>query len=380
MNSINNSCNAGIRERSLANPTWKGISKAYCYMGGAAITTAAVWLYFFNNKSVTTETSSGQLGVIEDVSDQALNVFGQTAADVTLIAIQGLTALGLLGVGFHSGKIEQNLALQRFEMDVPTIDKSLEICEIAPQMNEELIAFFKAYEGEIEQIYDELEKALKQVPGSAKSIEDAVSRKGRLQPFVEKIVVGKWNFLAIGASKVVMIHPKLKKYVFKFSIEGLNSSDLTSKSGNTVKSLRFHFEKLQQIRHLIEERQYKHITIPEVHLVETSKGPFLIEERLDFLKPWELMIETDEMNEAIEEAEDLRIEANLCDVSFKGVMHNCGWVQTSDFESSKLALIDVDCEQFYQGGAECGLFDEKDWCYSNEKPNTHCEVWHKPMK
>ncbi|MDP1609228.1 MAG: hypothetical protein Q8L98_07950 [Chlamydiales bacterium] len=405
MKIINNSCDATFlnsKESTPSQATWKDLSKICRYAaGGAVIAVAAGSLYFYPNATISEGSSIAQthlraLDVTEDSANHPLMSLGQAVSGVALVTLHGLSTLGLLGVGFLVGNKGQYVAEKSFEMDVSNMDlsvrkrddsKQLEVCEIAPQMNKQLTRFLKNYQSEIEQIYHELENAIKQVPSRGKSIEDAKQRQGRLQPLLEKISVGKWEILGAGVAKIVMTHPRIKKYVFKFSTEDPALSNSVSDSDQkTLRDLRFHFEKSQRIRELIEENQYKHLTVPDVYLVETSKGPFIVEEKLRFLKPLELILDTtdDKFDGPQEELEDLSAKANLCDVAISGLPHNAGFVQTSDGEISKVALYDFDCEVFYENSPQCRSYPEgyepMNWCEDREKPPTHCEDWAMPKE
>ncbi|MDP1609034.1 MAG: hypothetical protein Q8L98_06955 [Chlamydiales bacterium] len=334
--------------------TWKDISKVCCYIGGTAITVAAGALYFFHHLAIPRESSIAQsppraLDIVEHFSDHSLMNLDQTVSDVALLTMHGLSTVGLLGVVFRVGKIEQSLAAQPFEMNIDQLiqdassDKQLDICEMAPQMNPELTSFLRTYKSEIKQIYHELEDALKQV--SINTVFDELSF------LLKKISVGNWEILSMGFSKIVMIHPKLKKYIIKFSIQDRPVRDSLFEPDSILKDLRLHFNKLQQIRRLIEEDQYKHIVVPEAFLVETSKGPFVIEEKFHFLDRLE---ETDTTTEAKEELADICFKADLCDVYIEN-QHNCGWVKKSNSESAKIAIIDFDCEMVYRDAPQCDL-------------------------
>lgn len=272
------------------------------------------------------------------VESTSLAATGETLSCLAIAAVNVSMFVGALGVGQHVRHIEQPLlkeadilsdySLQPAET-VDLEDERLEELPTKENLNPSLKVnytpetFYAAYQEEIESIYKKILKT---------GVHYTFSFSGN-NP------IGDWIFLGGGGSKIVMVHPNLEGYVFKFN------------RGNSKVDLYDHYTNLQKAKDFIEMAGLKHILIPESHLIRTNLAPLIIEEAIEFS---ETMPEDTEVSR--EELKKFIKYSYLCDIEIRdgdiiNDAHNAGFVSKvrgvnlPSSAPAKIGIIDFDCKK-----------------------------------
>ena len=161
----------------------------------------------------------------------------------------------------------------------------------------QMITFLEAHKAEIEEMYE------------------------------HKKPLGDWRKLGDGNSKIIIIHPELPNMLVKIP-----------KNIEKVKNyFKTHDEIIQKMRNITA--RFDRIVLPESYVYQTSKGPIIIEKKLD-LDKYNQVPDGPDKQEAMKQFHTFAYEACLCDVE-PSIDHNAGFIPA--IFPLKIGIFDFDC-------------------------------------
>ncbi len=159
----------------------------------------------------------------------------------------------------------------------------------------------------------------------------------------KRTVVGKWQELGRGVSKMTVVHPNLPGYVLKIPVRD-NSYWASQKTIMKTSDIRLQYKYANEARDIIERAQLDQLVIPKSYLVETFSGPIVIEERLnvEHSMDWDRLIPffgDKAKSKARNQLKYLQEKAKICD-QMLFFSHNVAFLK----DEKKIGIFDMDCK------------------------------------
>lgn len=137
-----------------------------------------------------------------------------------------------------------------------------------------------------------------------------------------------WKELGRGKSKIAYIHPKMQDFVIKFPLKGTELLD--------------EFNNIFLAEEIINEREYKHISIPKTYLIEIQSGQVLFQKKFNLALNIYGLSTIKGNQVAVRELFELCREGHFCDI-LPGT--NSAYLEGSE-KDPILGIFDFDCRVY----------------------------------
>lgn len=155
-----------------------------------------------------------------------------------------------------------------------------------------------------------------------------------------------WEFWRTGGNKHIFRHPELPGYVIKF--QSFSKSYWARESGiETGNSIEGEFRNLIEAQEILNTHQIERIVLPETHLMQSQRGPFLIQQELPRIMKIDIRLgifTTDP--QAPSDLQKFLKHSPFCDLDLDYKYENTGYLMPArDLHATHIGIVDLDCRK-----------------------------------